>query len=236
MPNKLTKEIFVQRAISVHGYNRYDYSQFIYKGALDKGIINCLICNNSFEQTPNNHVNLKRGCPFCADTTSNNQEFTDKAIKVHGNRYDYSKFIYKNSKTKGIINCLTCKKDFKQTPNDHISRGAGCPFCTHIISKGETEWLNSLNILQEYRQKTIKINNRIFKVDAVINNIIYEFNGDYWHGNPKKYKAEDINPQAKKTFGELYRKTLEKEKILKEAGYEVISIWESEWNKINTIK
>jgi G:T-mismatch repair DNA endonuclease (very short patch repair protein) len=64
-----------------------------------------------------------------------------------------------------------------------------------------------------------------------ITNTIYEFNGDFWHGNPSKYKKFDINPISGKTFGELYKKTLEKEDNLKKLGYNVISIWESDYLK-----
>jgi hypothetical protein len=63
-------------------------------------------------------------------------------------------------------------------------------------------------------------------------NTIYEFNGDYWHGNPVKYNPEDINEINHKTFSELYKETLIKKEILENAGYKVVSIWESEWKKI----
>ena len=68
-----------------------------------------------------------------------------------------------------------------------------------------------------------------------MNKIIYEFNGDYWHGNPMKFSPNDINQQAHKTFGELHACTLEKERFLKEAGYTVISIWESDWKKLQNL-
>ena len=44
-----------------------------------------------------------------------------------------------------------------------------------------------------------------------------------------KYKKDDINPICGKTFGYLLQKTIEKEKRLKELGYNVVSIWESEY-------
>ena len=37
----------------------------------------------------------------------------------------------------------------------------------------------------------------------------------------------------KKTFGSLYQKTLEKEKELKQLGYNVIYIWEKQWKEQN---
>ena len=60
-------------------------------------------------------------------------------------------------------------------------------------------------------------------------NIIYEYHGDFWHGNPDIYNEYDINKVAKKTFGELYKKTLKKQTICQELGYKYITIWESEW-------
>tara|TARA_R110000824_G_scaffold222785_3_gene410568 strand:+ start:2157 stop:4322 length:2166 start_codon:yes stop_codon:yes gene_type:complete len=63
------------------------------------------------------------------------------------------------------------------------------------------------------------------------NNTIYEFNGDFWHGNPAKYESEDINPKNGKTFGELYMKTVVKENVLKSMGFNVVSIWETEFDK-----
>ena len=52
------------------------------------------------------------------------------------------------------------------------------------------------------------------------------------HGNPKIYNPDDINRVVGKKFGFLYKKTIEKETYLKESGYNIISIWESEFNHI----
>ena len=54
--------------------------------------------------------------------------FVEKAIVVHGDKYDYSYVDYKNSKTKVKI---FCKKHgiFEQRPDTHLS-GAICPKCS----------------------------------------------------------------------------------------------------------
>ena len=57
----------------------------------------------------------------------NKQEFIQKAIKVHGNKYDYSKVDYKNNKIKICIICPV-HGEFWQRPNSHLS-GRGCPKC-----------------------------------------------------------------------------------------------------------
>jgi len=63
-------------------------------------------------------------------------------------------------------------------------------------------------------------------------NTVYEFYGDAFHGNPARYELEDRpHPYEKnKTTKELFEKTMSREKILREAGFQVIVIWESDWD------
>jgi G:T-mismatch repair DNA endonuclease (very short patch repair protein) len=61
-------------------------------------------------------------------------------------------------------------------------------------------------------------------------NTIYEFHGDYWHGNPDKYAADFVNEVSGKYMGELYQKTIERESRIKEMGYNLVIMWESDWN------
>jgi hypothetical protein len=114
---------------------------------------------------------------------------------------------------------------------NHLYGHNGCPLCHTSISKGETNWLDTLNIAKENRQYTIKINKKRYVVDGYdpITNTIYEFNGDFWHGNPAIYDPNKENSATKTTFGELYAKTICKRDSLIGAGYVVISIWESDW-------
>ncbi len=59
---------------------------------------------------------------------------------------------------------------------------------------------------------------------------IYEFHGDYWHGNPDVYPEDMLHPDVKgKTMGDLYRATMEKEQLLRDMEYRVVSIWENDW-------
>ena len=54
-------------------------------------------------------------------------DFIERAILIHGNRYDYSKVVYTNNHTKV---CIICPEhgEFWQTPNAHLN-GQGCPKC-----------------------------------------------------------------------------------------------------------
>ena len=57
-----------------------------------------------------------------------NQQFIDKANQVHYGKYDYSKTIYLNNKTKVIIICPQ-HGDFLQIPRNHIYLKRGCSIC-----------------------------------------------------------------------------------------------------------
>ena len=46
------------------------------------------------------------------------------------------------------------------------------------------------------------------------------------------FKSYYLNKRSKKTFGELYQNTLNRENIIKLANYNVISIWENDWIKL----
>ena len=52
-------------------------------------------------------------------------EFIAKAYKVHGNKYDYSRVEYQNSKNKIQILCKRCLNYFFQTPGNHLT-GHNC--------------------------------------------------------------------------------------------------------------
>jgi hypothetical protein len=222
-----TTEEFIQKAKSVHG-DLYDYSLVEYVNAITKIIIKCQKKGHGiFEQDPSNHLN-GNGCPKCAGCHNpSTEEYIKNATKIHNNRYDYKLVNYINAYTKIEI---ICKKTghgiFNVRPADHL-QGGGCPKCGYNISKAETDWLDSLKITKENRN--LKILN--FLVDGYDpnTNTIYEFNGDFWHGNPAIFNPQVLNPVIKKTFGQLHEKTLKREKTLKEAGYNVVSIWEADW-------
>jgi len=63
-------------------------------------------------------------------------------------------------------------------------------------------------------------------------NTAYEFHGDVWHGNPDVYSDEERpHPHSKLTARELYERTIEKERVLSDIGFNVVSIWEKDWDQ-----
>jgi len=227
---KMNKYAFIKKAQTIHN-NKFDYSNVIYKNNKTKIIIKCA-SHGEFLQTPNDHLSGK-GCFECTGIKRLTiDEFILKANLVHHNKYDYSLVNYINSKVP--IN-IVCKihGSFWQTPTSHLS-GNNCNKCSYnCISKMESRWLDSLNIPIEYRQKSIIIDNIKYRVDAFdpTTNTIYEFYGDYWHGNINKYDPDQINLRSKRSFRELYEKTINRELIFKNNCFNLISIWESDFKK-----
>lgn len=75
----------------------------------------------------------------------------------------------------------------------------------------------------EYRIPTIG------KVDGYcpLNNTVYEYHGNYWHGNPLIFKEDDMNTIAHKTFGQLYRDTIARDDRIRKLGYNLVVQWET---------
>lgn len=112
-----------------------------------------------------------------------------------------------------------------------------CPRCVrHAYSKLQIKWIDSVrellgvNILHALNEGEFKINNVGF-VDGYCKetNTVYEFHGDYYHGHPSKYPSDKVNPMVNKTYGELYEKTLRRDQAIRDAGYNLVTMWEHEY-------
>ena len=70
----------------------------------------------------------------------------------------------------------------------------------------------------------------LYKADALVDKTIYEFYGDYWHGNPARYAPNKMNKVSNVAMKYLFQKTLKREAKLKSLGYHLIYIWESDYD------
>jgi hypothetical protein len=150
IPNKKDFNQLVIKANQIHN-NKYDYSKFIYNNVIEKSIILCPI-HKEFYQSMYTHIHKQHGCPKCALENSK-LDFNDVVKRfnvVHNDKYDYSKFIYVNANTKGIIICPT-HGEFKQNINSHLNSKYGCPECIkeNHIPKFE-DLLSKSNIIHNY--------------------------------------------------------------------------------------
>jgi predicted nucleic-acid-binding Zn-ribbon protein len=236
-----TTEEFIERSKKIHG-DKYDYSKVDYINNNKKVIIICKK-HGEFYQGLNHYRGA--GCSKCSGVfklTTN--EFIERSKKIHGDKYDYSKINYINNNTKVIIICKI-HGEFYQNPGNHYLQGHGCPkCCNNNYSKMQILWLDflskfhNIHIQHALNEGEFVIPNTNFKADGYCKetNTIYEFHGDFWHGNPNIYKQDEINKKTNCSFKELYEKTLIKENKIKELGYNLEIIWEKDWKKINNVK
>ena len=126
-------QTFIEKANKIHN-NKYDYSKVVYKNNREKIIIICPI-HGEFYQRPSNHLE-GRGCHACGGFLKRTtEEFVEKAKKIHGDKYNYSKVDYKGVLEKITIVC-PIHGEFNQFPFHHLS-GSGCPICG--LQKATTE-------------------------------------------------------------------------------------------------
>ena len=218
---KPNNEEFKLELSKIHNYY-YDYSLVKYTSR--HSMID-IICpkHGVFKQKANDHYR-GHGCMKCgrdsvkkifADTA---ESFTEKARKIHGNLYDYSKLNYINNKNKVEIKCRK-HGVFEQSPRNHIL-GNQCPKCAlnKTVSKAEKEiaqYLRSLGyaVLTSDRKAIYP-----YELDIYIPtlNKAIEFNGEYWHYSEKYFEA---GKHAKKS------------NLCKEKNIKLLHIREDLWMK-----
>lgn len=164
MAKKLTTEEFIQKAREKHG-DRYDYSKVEYGGA--NGLIT-IICkkHGEFQQVATVH-SKGHGCCRCSGENSNKErssrckhEFVEKAKRIHGDKYLYSKVEYIKAVKKVVITCRI-HGDFSQTPNSHLC-GNGCIKCRGL----KTSERNRIDT-QEFIKRARRIHGETYGYDEV---------------------------------------------------------------------
>lgn len=109
------------------------------------------------------------------------EQFIKKAMAVHGNKYDYSKVEYKDSKTKV---CIICPEhgEFWQTPRNHLV-GKGCFNCFGKKKLLNSEFIEKARQVHgdKYDYSKVKYKNANTKVC-----IICPEHGEFWQ-TPSKH-------------------------------------------------
>ncbi len=236
-----TTDTFIQKAQAVHG-TKYDYTATNYITSKHRVSIICPI-HGEFTQHAARHL-IGHGCKKCRNdivhtwTSSNITAFVERANIIHTNKYDYTDAVYiKNSKKVQII--CPIHGHFEQTPNKHLA-GCGCKKCAKSgFSLKANRWLADIEqqlnrcIIGAHRTHEYHIPGTRFHADGFdeCTNTIYEFYGNKWHGNIAIYNTNDhCHPFTNDTAGMLYQKTMDREEKLRELGYNIISIWEHDYD------
>ncbi len=211
MPKKLTTDIFIKRAHDAYN-DQYDFSKVHYINTSTKV---CIICpkHGEFWITPNNFLS-GHGCPKCSGNQRITQEeFIDRALRIHNGRYDYSKVKYTNRNQPVCIIC-PIHGDFWQKPQHHIS-GNGCPQCFATPKSNTEEFIHKAKAIygEKYDYSKVKYQGNKIKVC-----IVCPKHGEFWmspnnhlrghqcpkcFGTPKK-TTEQFITEARKIFDTKY--------------------------------
>jgi len=237
--NTLKFSEFVKKANRIHN-NTYTYVDYI--NYVTPIPIICSI-HGEFLQTPKMHFS-GQGCKKCGfiktknALTKNFKTFESEANEVHNNKYTYfDEYVNAHSKIKIICQI---HGEFYQRPHDHVSRRpTRCPQCAKSnYSQKAISWLNKIakkeNIYIQHAENKGEYSIPLtkYKADGYCEktNTIYEFYGDKFHGNLKLFNEnEQCHPFSDECAGSLYIKTMQREQIIKDLGYNLITIWEREY-------
>lgn len=218
-------------------YKEYPYNFDHIKCTKDRDIVNpYCIKHKIYWNVELRYLYEGSGCLKCKSETLHNLKifsqdiFNKKANTIWHNQFEYEK--YNGLKSKINIKCKECNQISNVSAKKHLKGRKGCDNC-HIekqISYIEKRWIKLFNIPEEFQRFRIKLNDKIYYADGFdpLTNTIYEFYGDYFHGNPKIYLPEKTNDLNKINLGTLYNKTIERENILK-TKYNLITIWEADY-------
>jgi ssDNA-binding Zn-finger/Zn-ribbon topoisomerase 1 len=129
--SRLGRTTFIERAATTHR-EKYDYSLVDYKTSKDQVKIICPT-HGLFLQVAGSHM-AGQGCPHCGNIANGDrqrqspEEFLKRSRLVHGDKYDYSKMVYRTAVAPITIRC-PIHGEFEQTPNTHLK--SGCRKCAN---------------------------------------------------------------------------------------------------------
>ena len=215
-------------------------------GAYFKPIMKCPEGHN-VNNTDIHSFDSGRGCFKCTGSLSWENRYPefknkciDKGYELITTEEDWkigTKQFHKEFKP--IMKCKKGHRVSNTTIHSFVNNNSGCPKCYSNYSKKQIIWLNLMSLIHGINIKHAenggeeKINGYCVDGYCEDTNTAFEFHGDFWHGNPDLFDKKDINRKNNKFYGDLYNKTIDKENKIKEAGCNLVVMWENDWNKIN---
>jgi G:T-mismatch repair DNA endonuclease (very short patch repair protein) len=169
-------------------------------------------------------------------------------------------------KTKSKDKTIACRNHFKKVSNQIICKscslelqvGEGNPFfgkkhtkkslnkLTKTLTNNPRKFSSSSKpekIIEQIVKnlgikvkRTYKINEYICDIYIPKLNLIIEYNGDYWHCNPKKYKPSYFHPHKKKSSQQIWDEDKIRIDNIIKYGYILEVVWETNFDEKTTIQ
>lgn len=155
------------------------------------------------------------GCQTCArqkgQKSKNNEEYISQLKEKHLDLiYDLSKVNYVNAKTKIILICKKCNKEFLHNPRSILNNFArACPFCHYFLGEEIIKNIltqNKIVFQTQYHFRGTKISRLSFDFFIPSRDILIEYNGaqhykpiEKW-GGEKRFEKQKFNDKRKEEF------------------------------------
>lgn len=205
----------------------------------------CPVHAHTWIVTPMKILQTEHGCPKCAQANVglaiSKKLLSTSQLRHHLEQHAPSLRIVRreecaqsdNQRYKFRVRCGFCNHT-EVLSGSMIRRLTGCPSCqpsklTGSRSKICNNWLGEISILYGIRIKghnskehVVTVDGKNLRVDGYHkgSNTVFEFLGDYWHGNPRSGFATQR--------AESYEKTIRRLVKLSRA-YNVIYVWETDY-------
>lgn len=140
--------------------------------------------------------------------------FIEKAVRVHGIKYDYSKVNYINAHTKV---CIICPEhgEFWQIPNNHL-RGKGCPHCSRNAKMNTEEFIKKAQERHKNKYNYSKVNYINNKTKVCI---ICPTHGEFWQTPGHHISGDQCPLCAHQSFKDTTKGFVEKAKKVHNTKY-----------------
>lgn len=150
-----------------------------------------------------------------------------------------SEYMTKNNPSFGKKEKLGVREKVKNTLLEKYGVKNAFALAKHIsLSKPQKELIeylkNNTKYTIFYDFPIYNKQDKLYKVDIYIKelNQIIEFNGTYWHADPRFYKEDFVIKKKQKTSKQIWEEDQKRLKDLSDMGYKVKVIWEYDY-KLN---
>lgn len=161
-------------------------------------------------------------------------EDAKKALHDRQSTFSLNKCIEKYGREKGIeiFNNRQLKWQQSLRKNFEINTDGRC-LQSNIANELIDKIIHLTHIKKYKKEKYIydKENNHGYSYDFCYKHKLIEFQGDYWHCNPKIYKENFFNKVINLSAKEIWDKDNNKKIVAEKFGYKVLYIWEYDYKE-----
>lgn len=158
--------------------------------------------------------------------------------RIYLERNGYGNYAISHDTHGYKLQCPKCEHSFKYssvTKKRVREKVELCTYCNPLqkgYSPPEKNLLEFIKII--YSGEIIENDRKVIhplELDIYIPqlSLVFEFNGDYYHSNPKFYKSHDMNKTLGLTAQQIWDKDDEKRKLCEAKGLEFHVVWEDDW-------